>query len=370
MLKKFDRYLMEEILGAFFAASGIAFLIFFFLQALRLSDYLILHQMPPWIVLRVSGCLLLSFSHYVFPPAFLAAVMYAFGRLSSDGELTAMRASGVSLDRIALPVASLSVLASALSLLCSLELAPWGERTMTQLMMTAANRKIAHAIKPQMFNSEFFDLMIYSDQVDPETGELSQVFLYDERQGGNPVVVVAQSGRIVEVRTEHRLARRSLLVLQGGTILPQKLGSKGQADSIRFGEYSLDLKIDAADAAAPDEPRMASAQMLRDRIHTTPPHDAGHLEAQAELWKRLTLSIAPLFFSFLGIGLGTVRTRSAGSNSVLLSLITCVVYWQSLMTGLMLAKDGKWIAWQALQLPNLLSITAACYFYFRVRRAS
>lgn len=368
MMRKLDRYLMQEIVSAFLASSGVAFLIFFFLQALRLSDDLILNHVPIWILLRIAGCLLLSFAHYVFPPAYLASVMYAFGRLSSDGELVAMRAAGWSLDRIAVPVSIVSIFAAATSLLCSLELSPWGQRTMTQLIMTAANRKIAHAIKPQLFNSEFFDLMIYADQVDGESGELQKVFLYDERQKGNPVVVVAQQGRIVDVRTEHRLAKHSLLVLKKGTILPQKMGSQGQSDSIRFGEYSLDLKIDAADAAPPDEARSASVEALLHAIRTKAPNDADRLEADAELWKRITLSLAPLFFTFLGIGLGTFRTRSAGSNSVLLSLIVCIIYWQSLVTGIGIAKGGQWHAWQAMQLPNVLTLVAAIFFYRRARK--
>src|ERR1041384_725374 len=62
---------------------------------------------------------------YALPMGILTGVLLALGRLSADHEVTAMRAAGLSLRRIARPLFLLGALGAALGLYINFETMPW-----------------------------------------------------------------------------------------------------------------------------------------------------------------------------------------------------------------------------------------------------
>lgn len=70
---------------------------------------------------------------FSLPMSVLAAVLLVFGRLSADGELTAMKASGISMWQVAAPVIFLSIVLSVICFAISANMAPrasYARRTM------------------------------------------------------------------------------------------------------------------------------------------------------------------------------------------------------------------------------------------------
>ena len=92
--KKIDLYVVTEVIGPFFG--WLVFFIFIFLmfQALRLAEFFIVHGVSAWTLGKMTMLLSLSFLPVALPVSFLIAVLTAFGRLSSDSELVAMKANG------------------------------------------------------------------------------------------------------------------------------------------------------------------------------------------------------------------------------------------------------------------------------------
>jgi lipopolysaccharide export system permease protein len=93
-LKKIDGYLLAEVAGPFLG--GLFFFVFLFLmfQILRLADFFIVHGAPLSTLAKLTGLLTLSFIPTALPIAFLISILMAFGRLSADSELVAMKACG------------------------------------------------------------------------------------------------------------------------------------------------------------------------------------------------------------------------------------------------------------------------------------
>jgi lipopolysaccharide export system permease protein len=349
-LLRLDRYIFGEVLGPFIGGTLFFLFIFLMFQVLRLADFFIVHGVSILILAKLTGLLMISFLPVALPVAFLISVLMAFGRLSSDSELIAMKATGFSMLRLAVPVIGLAVIVVLLSAGLNLSWVPWTMRTYKSNLIKVSNTKVVSAIREGTFTTGFFDMLIFADKVDNKTNQLQRVFIYDEREPNNPLTVVANSGEIVPVRTNSELASAALLKLYNGSI------------------HRNDAKVDEGADSATIKPKMLSYGELRDKINSTDLKTYEGREWRGEYWKRFTVAFAPLIFVFLGIGFGTVRTRSVRAGAGLVALVTLATYWSLQIWATIQTQRGVFLPPAVLmEIPNFVVAVAAVYSF---RKAS
>ena len=356
---RIDRYILGEVLGPFFG--GILFFLFIFLmfQVLRLADFFIVHGVSFMTLVKLTSLLTMSFLPIAIPVAFLIAVLIAFGRLSSDSELVAMKANGFSLWRLAAPVIALAFIVFILGATLNLAWVPWSLRTYKTSLIKVSNTKVVSAIQQGTFTTGFFDLLIFADKVDNKTNRLDRVFIYDEREPKNPLAVVANTGEIVPVRTDTELGTAALLKLYNGSI-HRNDEVENIYQKINFGEYNLFLKVDEGAEGSVLKPEMLSYHELVGKIAATTVKTFAGREWRGEYWKRVSIAIAPLLFVFLGIGFGTVRTRSVRAGAGLVALATFAGYWSLQIAATILLQKGNVLPpYILMEIPNIAVLAAA-----------
>jgi len=104
---------------------------------------------------------------------------------------------------------------------------------------------------------------------------------------------------------------------------------------------------------------------LKQRIQESLGDHAHYVEYSTEYWKRVALSITPLFFGLLGVGLGVVRSRSVKSNAVFVAFGAVLVYWTLHILGSTLAEKAYLSPFWAMQLSNLVLIPIAILSFRR-----
>ncbi len=353
-----DAFVLREVIGPFLG--GVAFFSFVFLmfQVLRLADFFIIHGVGGVILLKMVGLLMLSFLPMAIPVALLIGVLVGFGRLSADGELVALKANGISIFRLTLPALGFSFVIMALTLALNLEWVPWGDRLFKTTLIRVSNTKVVGSIREGTFTSGFFDLLIFADKVDVETNRLHRVFVYDEREKKNPLTVVAREGEVVSVKQSSELAAAAMLKLYDGNIHRNDIAA-GTYQKIDFGEYRLFLKVPEGADTATVKPRMIPHRELRNIVRLHPENR----ELATEFWRRYAVALAPSIFVFLGIGLGTFRTRAVRAGAALISLAVIVVYWSVQAVSAVAAQKGLLHPAVAAQMPNLLTAGLAAWSY-------
>src|SRR5688572_28985227 len=131
---------------------------------------LLLYSLPHIIVLTV-------------PMSLLFGILIAIGRLSSDSEIVAMRALGISTRTIYRPVFLFSVAIFLLNLYLINVVMPRGNQQFVALRAELMTSSAEKAVKPRVFHDQYDDLMIYVNDVDPATGLWKGVFVADSRGG-------------------------------------------------------------------------------------------------------------------------------------------------------------------------------------------
>lgn len=356
--RKIDFYILSEILGPF--AGGLLFFIFVFLmfQVLRLAEFFIIHGVSGPLLGKLTGLMILSFLPTALPVAFLLSILIAFGRLSADSELIAMKACGMGIWRLSCPPLFVSLIVMGLSLLLNLELVPWGDRLFKRTLIKVSNTKVASSIQEGTFNSDFFDLLIFADKYDSKTNRLKHVFLFDEREKKTPLAVIAEEGELLSVKSSNAYGVAALLKLYHGNIHRNDLASKTY-QKIDFGEYRLFLKIDEGADTAIVKPKMIPTPQLLHSIKTDSKKSQRYREHLTELIRRFSVALSPMLFVFLGVGFGTIRTRTVRTSAALVAFIVILLYWALQTFGVVAAHEEYLHPFVALSIPNLVLLVLA-----------
>jgi lipopolysaccharide export system permease protein len=157
-----DRYIFKSVLVACFAA---VCLFAFVLMAGNIIRDLIGPLLSGQLGFLMFGRLVLLLVpfviSYALPLGMLTAVLLALGRFSSDSEITAMRAAGLSLPRIALPALFLAAGLVAVGLKVNFQFMPWARVTYHQDFAASIRTNPLSFIIPKTFIRDFPGNVIY-----------------------------------------------------------------------------------------------------------------------------------------------------------------------------------------------------------------
>jgi len=192
-----SRYLLRQHLAPLGFALAAFTLLMLLRQVAQQFGNLVGKGLPWSVILEVF---LLSVPFIVamtLPMAVLVAVLYAFSQLAADHEITAMKASGVSLGRLVAPVLSAAALVAALAFLWSDQVLPRSNHRLRTLLVDIQRKKPSFSLKEQVINEvvsgQFF---LRAARIDPATNRLRDVTIYDLGDPERRRIISADSGRM------------------------------------------------------------------------------------------------------------------------------------------------------------------------------
>jgi lipopolysaccharide export system permease protein len=358
---RINRYILREIT----IPMGLALSIFTFVllmgRILKLVELVINKGVPPADIARLFLCLMPSFLIVTLPLSFLLGVMLGFGRLSSDREIMACKASGISLYQLAYPVILLALLTCLGNAALTLMIRPASETAFREQLFKISASRASIAIQPNVFNDSFDGLVIYAGGVDDRSGIMHDVFISDEREESLPAAIIAESGRIVPNRDTLSMVLR----LENGTVHRQPEGKLPDSYQVlQFSTYDINLGLDrtAPKVRKGKKPKEMSLAELR-----SPPVEADAekmREIRAELQGRFSQPLAPLLFALIGVPFGIQPHRSGRGGAFALGLFTFLCYYLLGSFAETLAVEGQMTA-AVLWLPNLLFLAGGLFLFHR-----
>lgn len=339
------RYIFREIAGSSLVGTLLFTFVLFLRSVGQLMELLIQPGTP---VSQVFLLFLLWVPHtlrFTIPIGVLVGVLVGLGRLSTDGEITAMRAAGIPGRRC---VQSVAVAAFAGMILCAattIYLNPLALREFRQIVESTKISQATAEIQPRVFIERFPNYVLYVRDV--LTGPVVRwkgVFLADMRdpatRGSFAGVDAAVDGPRVTVAPEAlALPRPDQYRLQ--LHLPHAYTYEQSYDALQYQIFEL-LESDQV-----LEPQSRSFSPSRRPFDETPTFDLpnrvedeeGQLRAGIELHQRFALPIACLVLPMVGIPLAISSQRSGRSMGVLLSMVLVFIYYMILLAGFALAVE-------------------------------
>ncbi|MCK5011003.1 MAG: LptF/LptG family permease, partial [Deltaproteobacteria bacterium] len=243
-LKTLNLYLFKELLGPFLVSLLTFSIIMLMGRTMKLADLFINKGLSILDVLSLLTYILIPFFVYIIPMSLLLTILLALGRLSSDGEIIAMKSSGISLYQIAFPIAVFSSIAFILTATLTLYAYPWGFKSLKNFAFKLAKTQSEVGIQERVFNDDFDGMIIYVDKMAAKGKKMQGVFISDKRDPTISTSIIAKEGYI-ESDPESMLV--SLRLLDGtfhrvGTDLQSY-----QMGNFNTYDFNLDLKAVLSD---------------------------------------------------------------------------------------------------------------------------
>ncbi len=146
-MKIINRYLVKEILQPFGIVLFVLTFVLLMGKILQLMDLMINKGVGLSHIARLILFLLPSFLVFTLPISLLVSVLIALGRLSSDNELTVLKASGISLYRLTPPILMIALVSFMLTAATTLFLVPYSNTATKALIFNVARNKASIALK-------------------------------------------------------------------------------------------------------------------------------------------------------------------------------------------------------------------------------
>ena len=208
-------YVLREILKVFLLAAVAVNLVMNFAAIIT---YLHKFPLPLIPLIKIVLCRMPELFPYTFPMALLLAVTLVYGRLATDNEIMAMRASGIHMAWIMLPGLAVGLLLSVTLYLVNDHLLPYCKRKEYQIHRTEAVN-----IVPQLFLSrKSYDFGRYQLSWENARGNTLYKLTLTQRNDKGETVMRCQaetaSYRIMEVEDPETGKSTMQIELRGKTV--------------------------------------------------------------------------------------------------------------------------------------------------------
>ena len=235
-----DRYIWKELVTPF----GLGLFVFTFLllidRIFDLTDLIINKGVPVHLVLMMLVYISPAILVLTIPIGFLLAILIAFGRLSADMEVVALKACGVSPLRLLWPVVAFGVGVTALTGYLMIDAVPKSNYAFKSLVFEIVRTQATVGIKERVFNDTFGNFVIYVDEIASDQVALRNVFVSDERKPEEQRFITAHEGRLLSDDVNRRVTLRLL----DGSIHETSPTALQKYREVRFGLYDITLVLE------------------------------------------------------------------------------------------------------------------------------
>lgn len=298
MLKRLDKLIISAFVGPLVITTAVLVFIFLVQFLIMEFDKLIGKNLPITVFLELIGYLSLHMVPNALPLSFLLASLITFGTLGEFSELTAIKASGISLLRIIQPVFLLVVGLSLGSILFTNYVLPHTNLKAFSLLYDIKTKKVGFSLKPGSFYTGLPGYSIKANYIGQDGKSLRDVIIYDHSDGGaNNKVTMADSGYMYTILADKYLV---LELYSGKNFTEMKEGNQRGLEFVRneFDKSKVVFSLSSFDLTRTRQELFSGHKFMRNIGQLS--HDIDSLEkGQEQSLNNFSLNMAA-YYNYTG----------------------------------------------------------------------
>jgi lipopolysaccharide export system permease protein len=366
-VKQIDRLVLKELIGPWlFGVAMFASLLMAATYLNRIAEYIV-RGLSPVLIFKVTMLLMPAILAKTFAMAVLLAALLAFGRLSSDSEITAMRAAGASVIRIVRPVMLFSLVIAIVTFFFNNEVVPPAEAKAQSLVMSIENSRPGNSGEPISF------LLTDSGKVQGQV--VAQAFDLLNKKMFNVTVIGYDDNRNATLymhcsEMEYHPDTKFWHIRGGVDIVPADGGVKHHLEEAWPSDVPS-IKDSPEDINAKNNKNLDIYSMSEIQRQIKRGRTSGNLSSEDihnlefGYWNKISVALAAFIFGTLGAVLGIRSQRTSAASGFALAIGIIFGYFTLVNFMNVWALKGILPAWGASFAPIVLGLVCSGVIMWR-----
>lgn len=357
-------YLLREFTGPFFLSLFVSTMILTTGHIVQVTDLIINKGVSAFYVAKLFFLLMPWLLTFTIPMSVLSATLLAFGRLASDNEIIALKASGVSVYKIAAPVIITSLIISLFCIPLNDKILPESGYKARKLIKEIGIKNPLALLEPGVFVKGFEDYIIFVYSINKN--KLKNIRIYQPQEGGPTRTIVAEEAEVTAIPEKNMIR----LKLKNGSADESLPDDPERFYKVIFETYSMALNLrDAlqyenikkkAREMSIAELRKEIEKLEKDKINATPLY--------IEVHNKLALAFSNFVFVLIGIPIALRMHRREKSINFGFTMTLFLIYWGIMLGGVACAIRNIMPPWAAIWMGNVILFSIGIFLFFKVAR--
>ena len=386
-MKTLHKYLVRQVLASLFLTVAVFTFVLLLGNVLQqILTLLVSGHASLGSVVQAIGLLIPFVWVFALPMGLLTAMLLVFGRFSADHELTAARASGISLLSLITPVLLLSLLCCALSAFINMQLGPQCRAAYVNLIFKLKGELLNAQLPEGRYIRDFPGYIFYTEK--NRGGKLENVTIVSlaKNEDDNTTTIMAPRG-LLEVDAPNKqyvlhltdarsvtTGSRVAISSSPETILNFDMNSatnknyKPRISDLTFWQLRDELADLEKSLSRPPAAVTNSAQ-LKTQLNAIRKQRNDLIEpVRVEMNRQVAFSFACFGFTLVGIPLGIRVHRRETNIGVAIALGLVLIYYCFVLTGQALSARPEFAPHLIVWLPNFLFQAVGVVLLWRANR--
>lgn len=364
-MKILRNYILREFAGPLLLCLGVLTFVMVLIGNLkRIADLVINKGVDLFSVLQIFIYLTPYIVTYTLPISILVAILLALGRLSGDNEVIAIRASGINLFKLILPLLTIGLALSLALAVFNDQAASYAHFAYRRVLQEMGIKNPTAAFEEGVFIDSFQKYILFIYHVDQKKNRLDNIRIYEPQGEDRPTrVIVAKAGEFASV--------------PGMTVIKLKLidGTSDEPDpdnptnfyKLNFRTYFMNLDMaQMQDKIVEKKYKEMTIRELKKEAKKLKSEGINPAPLITKIHEKLALAFSCFVFMLLGSSLGIITRRREKSINIGIAVLIIVCYYPMYIGLVALAIEGILPAALACWIPNIIFTGVAGFLTYKL----
>jgi lipopolysaccharide export system permease protein len=343
-------YFIKEFIGPLFLALGVLTFVMILGNLIKIAEMVINKGVDIYSVSKLFVFMIPYLLTYTLPIAALTAVLLSLGRLSSDNEIIAIKASGINIFRLIVPLLIVGTMLSLLLVFFNDRVIPYAHFASRRTLMEVGVKNPTAALEPGVFINSFEKYVLFIYRI--EDNKLYNVRIYEPQEGKPTRTIVAKRGEFIAIPEKSMI---KLKLIDGTADEPDpenmtnfyKLNFKTYFISLNLAQAQKSDNIDKKPKDMTIKELLNEAKNLKEKgIDPTP--------LITEIHAKISMAFSCLAFILLGSSLAIITRRREKAINFGFTFVIVGVYYILFISAETLSLQGFINPAIAMWLPNII----------------
>lgn len=349
-MKILRKYVLTEFITPFILSMTVLLFIFSLIFLTQYTSLIINKGVGAGMVIKLFFYSLFYPFSYILPLAIFTSTLWSLGRISSDNEITAIKAAGTNIIHLIMPLLTLGLIFSLFMVIFNNKLMPGANFERRKALVDIGINNPTATLEAGTFIDSFQKYIIFIYKI--EGNKLTNIRIYEPLGPGKPArTIIAKRGEFISMPDKGMV---KLKLIDGSSDEPNP-NNPNAFYKLNFKTNFINLNVAKAQQGQVNKkPKDMTIEELKAEIRRVNRDGVDPNPLITEIHKKISLAFACIVLVLIGCPLSIITKQRLKSVNLGLALVIFGVYYLLILGANALSLEGVIPPQLAMWLPNII----------------